>query len=534
MRILAVIPACEGSESLPNKNIRLIKGKPMIYYVINNARKSKYVTDIIVTTNSEAIVSMSKQMGVMTRLRDDDLSNNEVSLDMVVYDVFNQVDLNNYDCIVTLQSISPALRVTTLDSAIEFFLKESFDTVISVKREQRYYWEKKQNNAIPLYEKRVNRHNLPPVYVETGAFLITKPQFVKKNDRVGENVFLYELREDESIDVFSFGDLKQVENIIEKKHIAFYVNGNNEMGLGHISRTLQLADELFEKPDIFFDQNKTIKDSFGKTTHNLIGVNGRDGFINAIEKKEYNVIINDDLSTTLEYMEKLRTASKKSRIINFEDEGSGAKNADVVINALYENKVVDNALVGSKYFIISKNFLLYNPIEIREKVENVLITFGGADPKKYTERLIDIIKDVKYSTTKFHVVLGGAKKNASNIINDNRLKNIVWYHNIDNMPEIINKCDIALTSRGRTCFELAAMGIPTISIAQNLREQQHNFVVEKNGFMYLGYNPENNIIIEKLDTYLELDQSNRKIIQEKMLKNDLRHGRENVLTIINM
>ena len=42
MRILAVIPACEGSVSLPNKNLRVINGKPLIYYVIRNARNSRY------------------------------------------------------------------------------------------------------------------------------------------------------------------------------------------------------------------------------------------------------------------------------------------------------------------------------------------------------------------------------------------------------------------------------------------------------------------------------------------------------------
>ena len=46
MKILAVIPARAGSVGIPNKNIRLIGGKPMIYYSLHNAKMSKYITDI--------------------------------------------------------------------------------------------------------------------------------------------------------------------------------------------------------------------------------------------------------------------------------------------------------------------------------------------------------------------------------------------------------------------------------------------------------------------------------------------------------
>lgn len=75
MKILAVIPACEGSKVFPNKNIRIVNGKPLIYYVINNAKNSKYIDDVIVTTNSSEIIGIAKQMGVMTKLRDDRLCN---------------------------------------------------------------------------------------------------------------------------------------------------------------------------------------------------------------------------------------------------------------------------------------------------------------------------------------------------------------------------------------------------------------------------------------------------------------------------
>lgn len=59
MKILAVIPARAGSKGIPNKNIRIVGEHSLIYYSINNAKKSKYITDIIVSTDSQEAKLMS-------------------------------------------------------------------------------------------------------------------------------------------------------------------------------------------------------------------------------------------------------------------------------------------------------------------------------------------------------------------------------------------------------------------------------------------------------------------------------------------
>ena len=84
--MVAVIPACAGGSGLPNKNIRLIDGKPLIYYVIQNAKKSRHISDIVVTTNSEVIISIAHKMGVRVWKRDASLCSRTVSLEIVVHD----------------------------------------------------------------------------------------------------------------------------------------------------------------------------------------------------------------------------------------------------------------------------------------------------------------------------------------------------------------------------------------------------------------------------------------------------------------
>ena len=87
--------------------------------------------------------------------------------------------------------------------------------------------------------------------------------------------------------------------------------------------------------------------------------------------------------------------------------------------------------------------------------------------------------------------------------------------------------------RGRTGYELAALGIPTIAIAQNKREEKHGFVCNENGFSYLGLNPSNYIIEFTLDMYLQMDAMERKRQQNILLSHDLRNGRKRVMSLIN-
>lgn len=532
MRILAIIPACEGSDTLPNKNIRVIHGKPMIYYVIENAKRSRFITDILVSTNSNEIITIAKQMGVRFRRRDESLCDKSVSLDAVVYDVFNEVSLDDYDYVVTMQSISPTLQVKSLDDALEKCIKEGWDTMISVANRTKFYWTMTEQGACPLQKKRMNRHCLPPFYVETGAFLITKTCYVRPDSRLGPAVQLYELSGDEAIDVDTFSDLQQVDNIFRRKTTAFYVNGNRLRGLGHVNRVLHIADELFTKPDIYYDRNETDAHVFGTTRHKVIGVDGLEGFLTAVSKKHYDLIINDILSTGEQYMLDLKKAAPCAQIVNFEDEGVGARYASCVINALYETSTCDNVRAGSQYYIVPKLFLIYDPIVIHESVKNVLITFGGADPSGYTERLLSIISEPAFRDTYFYVVIGAAKSNVSQIMEYEICSNIEILYNIDNMPEVMSRCDMAVTSRGRTAFELAVLGIPTISIAQNAREKLHSFISAENGFTYLGCDPDDKTIRQELTRYICSAPEERTHWQKLMLRRDLRNGRKNVAELI--
>ena len=531
MKVLAVIPARAGSRGIPNKNIRILAGHPLVYYSIKTAKESKYITDIIVTTDSSEVQIIANQMGVNFKKRKESLCGDSVTLDVVIFDAIPEN--GDYDYIITMQPTSPTLSVQTLDKAIEYAMENDLDTVISAINRPHLSWGEKDGKKMPNYEKRLNRQYLPPCYMETGAFVISKMAVVSSGTRIGQKIDVFEVPENEAQDIDTFSDLLNAEMSLSSEKVAIYVNGNTTRGIGHIYRALEIADEFFVKPDIYYDINQTDSEIFGKTMHNLIGVNGIAELFERCRQEKYTIFINDILSTSLDYMIGLRTVLPNSKIINFEDDGEGIYKADLVFNALYHESSLPNIYSGEQYYISNKLFMFYEPIEIKDTVKKILVAFGGSDPQNYSDRLLKIISKKEYSKYQFVVVLGRAKRNVEELLEYNRLDNIEVLFDVNNMPELMSDCDIAITSRGRTGYELAILGIPSIAMAQNKREEKHGFVCNENGFTYIGLNPDDEVIESTLKMYLSLSKQSRIRYHKLLLSHDLRGGRKRVMVLIN-
>lgn len=531
MNIVAIIPARAGSKGIPNKNIRIVAGYPLIYYSIQNAKTSKYITDIIVSTDSPEVQIIATQMDVKVHWRDFSLCGDDVTLDAVIYDAIPKN--KPWDFIVTMQPTSPTLSYKTLDDAITYAIQKNVDTLISVINDPHLSWTEFNGEKIPNYKERLNRQYLPPNYKETGAFVISKASIVTVNTRIGCKVDVYQVPRGESIDIDTFEDLRNVEAILERKSVAIYVNGNNTRGLGHIYRALEIADDFFIKPDIYYDINQTKLSVFGNTTHQLIPINGIAELFNKCREKQYGIFINDILSTSIDYMIGLRSVLPNAKIINFEDDGEGIIVADLVFNALYYDNKLPNLYAGEEYYIPNKLFMFYEPIKIKPKVKKIFISFGGADPQNYTDRLLKIITKKEYEAYDFIVVLGRAKHNVEFLMTYNEKPNITVSFDVKNMPELMTQCDIGITSRGRTGYELAMLGIPTIAMAQNQREEKHGFVCNENGFTYIGLNPPDEVIESNLCMYIRLSEKSRMNFQNTLLQHNLRDGRKKVMGLIN-
>jgi len=136
MNILGIIPARKNSKRLPDKNIRNLCGKPMITYTIEEAKKSKYLEKIIISSDDDRMEKIAEKYNVDFLFRPKELAQDSTpTIDVVKHVVKKLEDEINYipEIIVLLQPSSPLRIVEDINNGILMYTKNNFDSVVSVK-----------------------------------------------------------------------------------------------------------------------------------------------------------------------------------------------------------------------------------------------------------------------------------------------------------------------------------------------------------------------------------------------------------------
>lgn len=543
MKTLIVIPARGGSKRIPRKNLRIMCGKPLICYSIENARAIRDEmspdVDVAVSTDDEELGGIVAKRGVEVIARPAELATDSVTLDPVIYHAVNYMEEEKgitYDTVITMQATSPTLALSTVRDALEYFESHDYDTVISASNRPHLSWGVSSTGEyVRNYEKRLNSQELPPDYVETGGFLITRRRCVNEKGRIGEKVSIFEIPEDEAVDIDTYSDWVLCENILRRRKILFRTVGKRSVGMGHVYRCLTLAYKLTGHEVRFAasaDSDIGIE-KIEESGFDVIRVKDDQHFEQILKDERPDILINDILDTDAEYMKMAGKYVK--RIVNFEDVGPGAKYADAVINALYEKgDRLHNEYYGSRYFCIRDEFLEEHPREFCEEAKNVLVIFGGADPSDLTGRLYKICKRLHkdHPDVAFHFLLGFAYPYSDRIVTCED-DNVFVYKDVKRVSSYMGRMDLAVTSQGRTVYELASMGVPAIVLAQNDREAKHVFAGIQNGFINLGVGNETDdeTIISTIG-WLIATPNVRREMRRLQLQKDFSKGHERVIKLI--
>jgi N-acylneuraminate cytidylyltransferase len=125
--VLAIIPARGNSKRIPEKNIKILSGKPLIAYSIEEALKSKYIDKVITSTDNEEIATIAKELGSMVPfLRPKELAGDNVTDYPVICHAVEWMENNSSfhaDIVVQLRPTSPLRTVKEIDEAIELLAK---------------------------------------------------------------------------------------------------------------------------------------------------------------------------------------------------------------------------------------------------------------------------------------------------------------------------------------------------------------------------------------------------------------------------
>lgn len=535
-KVLVIVPARGGSKGIPRKNLRLLAGKPLISYVIETIQKSNFIDELYISTDDDEIEYIAKKYNSKVVKRGEHLAEDNVPLDPVIYDAVLKIETANntrYDIVVTVQPTSPLLKTETLDRAISRLVDNDMDTIISVVDDRHLAWTVDENNKyIPKYKARVNRQYLPKEFRETGGIFASKRKYVTSQSRLGQKIDLIEIGKDESIDIDSYSDWWIAEKLLKRKKILYRTDAYSEIGTGHVYRGLTLASRDTDHEIIFLLNSKY---ELGKQiikNYNFKFIEFNENVFEKIDEIRPDIVINDILDTQEDYIKKLK--DRNIFVINFEDMGKGAKLADVVFNALYDDIFpYKNHYSGYKYYCLRDEFYDYPPKKIKHTVDNILITFGGTDPNNLTEKVCDCILDMGYKGT-INIILGlGYIAKEKLEAKYNNYNNITIYKVVKNISQYMYNADIVITSAGRTMYEVASLGTPCIVIAQNDREMKHLFAHTNNGVVNLGLGKD---LTDKFiqENVLEI-MNNHELRQEmsnRMLSVDLKNGYNNIVQVI--
>jgi len=231
--VLGIIPARGGSKGVPQKNSKIIAGKPLISWTIKEALQSKYIDKLIVSTESDEIGRISVSAGAEIPFKRpislalDTVTGNEVILHTLKwFEKQNRV----FDYFIYLQPTSVFRKTEHIDKAIEKVTsKVVADSLVSVAAPSKHpYWMKKIDKKgfledfIGTSENFENRQSLPPVYAINGAIYISKwNKFLKHESFYKGNCLPFIMESYSSIDLDTMDDWEYAEYFLSKNALYF-------------------------------------------------------------------------------------------------------------------------------------------------------------------------------------------------------------------------------------------------------------------------------------------------------------------------
>ena len=196
MNIIALICARSGSKGVPNKNIKLLSGKPLIVRSINQIKELKEIKRVIVSTDSEEIANIAINAGAeVPFMRPNKLSEDNTPEWLVwrhALESIKKIDGNYPDILIIVPVTAPLRTVADLKNCISEYKKGDADIIITVTDSHRNPYfnmvkidKEGMANLVISPEKNITRRqDTPKVYDMTTVAYVTNPKFVLENDSI--------------------------------------------------------------------------------------------------------------------------------------------------------------------------------------------------------------------------------------------------------------------------------------------------------------------------------------------------------------
>lgn len=228
---VAFIPVRGGSKSIPLKNIKILNGRPLVYWVVRAACECKYLDKVYVATDSDEIRQAVEkfQSGsekalfskVMVIGRSAESASDTASTEFAMLEFAEQYE---FDVVALIQATSPLLSGDDLNRGFEAFAEKGTDSVLSVVLQKRFNWNRDEDGYAYAanYDvfHRPRRQEFDGYLVENGAFYITSQKaLLESKNRISGNIKAVEMSEDTFFEIDEPSDWVIIEALMRKKKI---------------------------------------------------------------------------------------------------------------------------------------------------------------------------------------------------------------------------------------------------------------------------------------------------------------------------
>lgn len=227
--ILATICCRGGSTTVPGKNIKPLLGKPLIGYTIEAAQQSRFIDDLIISTDSTAIAEIASSFGAWVPfMRPDHLASDTASKWPVfihALETYEKMTGTQVDYLVDLDVTVPLKTAQDIDGAIKMMLNDSLaDVVITGYAPERNPYfnmvEQGPDGYAEIVKKGikpiVRRQDAPPVYSLTPAAYVVKKSALYQFEHWSKaRCKIYQMPRERAVDIDTELDFKLVEFLIE-------------------------------------------------------------------------------------------------------------------------------------------------------------------------------------------------------------------------------------------------------------------------------------------------------------------------------
>lgn len=232
--VLAVVGARSGSKSIPHKNIKPLLGKPLMVWIIEAAKASKYVSRVLLSTDSSEYAEIGRKYGAETPfLRPKELAADSVpDFDYLYHAATWLRDNENWqaDIILRLPPTTPLCKPESIDTCIELLINDSkadSSRTIAIASKHPYkLWRTNGKYLEPFLSEEFTglkdahnmpRQSFPQAFVHVDVIALRWDTLVNKKAMAGEKILYHQIPKNEAVDIDTEIDFLVAEVLLKKR-----------------------------------------------------------------------------------------------------------------------------------------------------------------------------------------------------------------------------------------------------------------------------------------------------------------------------